>query len=351
MYNPINENFIKVPCFIYLQAEKLYYSITLPMIQLDRFLSIDNEMDVLKRSQRLVTEKRVKKLINYLTQDNFILPSLTGYINGNCEFEQIENHQNIGYLKLSLDCEIKLFDGQHRASGIISACRKSPELKSKLRKSSITLNLTQNLPLDVRQQFFSDINTNVSKPSISLSTTYDNNNSKTILAHKVIQELNLKSRIEYEKNVINKDDKYNLYTFKAFADSIAKAFNIKKTTEITDELVNKAVCIYSSWSHLFKWKYIPDASFFRKKTINLNNIMITIIGEVTKELLNGCDDNDYKSVVEKINKSSINYLTTFSIKNLYSICIDNETQRIKLDFDSKYKLKEYFLEHFNCSVN
>lgn len=340
-----NQNFIKVPCFMYLQADKIYYSITLPMVQLDRFLSIDNEMDVLKRSQRLVTEKRVKKLIDYLSQDSFILPSLTGYINGDCEFEMLENHQNIGYLKLQLDCEIKLFDGQHRASGIISACRKSLELKNKLRKSSITLNLTRNLPLDVRQQFFSDINTNVSKPSISLSTTYDNNNSKTVLAHKVIQELELTSFIEYEKNVISKDDKYNLYTFKAFADSIAKAFNIKRTTEITDELISKVVYIYSSWSHLFKWKNISDVSFFRKGTINLNNIMILMIGEVTKEFLNDCDGNDY-CVAEKIDKSSIDYLTTFSIKNLYNICIDNETQRIKLDFDSKYKLKEYFLKYF-----
>jgi DNA sulfur modification protein DndB len=335
-------NCIEVPCFMYLQSNKLYYSITLPMNQLERFLCIDNEFDVLKRSQRLIKENRVKKLVNYLQNGNFILPALTGYIDGEHEFKEIDNHMNIGYLKLSLDCSIKLFDGQHRASGIISACRKSSELKNLLRKSSITLNLTHDLTLDVRQQFFSDINSNSSKPSISLSSTYDRNNSRTVITHKIIEELELTSVIEYEKNVINKDDKFKLYTFKPFSDSIAKAFNIKKSTDVTDELVANISSVYLSWRNVFKWAVIQDTNFFRNKTINLHNVMISALGDVTKDLLDA-HDNNYSLVAEKINKSRIDYISSFLLDNLYDVCIDSKTERIKLDSISKNNLKNYII--------
>ena len=45
---------ITVPAFMYIQSDKVFYSITLGFTELNRFLSIDNEFDVLKRSQRLL---------------------------------------------------------------------------------------------------------------------------------------------------------------------------------------------------------------------------------------------------------------------------------------------------------
>ena len=328
---------------MYMQSGKVFYSITLGFSELGRFLSIDNEFDVLKRSQRLINEKRVKKLVKYIENDDFILPALTGYIEGDFIFEPI-GKENLGYLKLPLDCVIKLFDGQHRASAIISACSKSFELKEKLSRSSITLNLAEYLDLDMRQQYFSDINSNASKPSISLSSTYNKNDARTELAHKVIGELALSGRIEYEKNVIrnyNTRNLYALYTFKSFSDSLAKAFGVKKRTLITDELVSKATLIYSAWMKLLNWELILDTDYYRKHNILLHNLMIITIGSVTKTLL---DDNDYNIVIDKIKNSRIDYLESFTYKKMYDVCVDEQTNKIKLDALSKINLHDYIIK-------
>lgn len=336
----ILENFIRVPCFRYAQADRLYYSITMPMNQLDKFLCIDNSFNVLERSQRLVETRRVKKLVNYLEKGKFILPSLTGFIEGECKFKAFGKHADLGYLEISLDSVIKLFDGQHRASGIVSACCKSYDLKNKLKKSSITLNLTNALTLSERQQFFSDINTNVSKPSISLSSAYNKTDSRYLIAHRIIKELDLTLNIEYEKNVIHRDDKLKFFTFKSFSDSISRAFGLRQNTEITDELISDILYIYEGWRNVFKWNLIVDIANVRNKTINFHNMMIVLIGDVTRELLYKYENNHF-IVNEKIENSKIDYLLTFQHKNLYDVCIDAETDRIKLDAVSKNNLKNY----------
>lgn len=336
---------ITVPAFMYIQSDKVFYSITLGFTELKRFLSIDNEFDVLKRSQRLINEKRVKKLVQYLENEDFILPALTGYIEGDFIFEPI-GKENLGYLKLPLDCVIKLFDGQHRASAIISACSKSFELKEKLSRSSIALNLAEYLNLDMRQQYFSDINSNASKPSISLSSTYNKNDARMVLAHKIIGELALSDRIEYEKNVIrnyNTRNLYALYTFKSFSDSLAKAFGVKKGTLITDELVSNAVSVYSAWMKLLNWQFILDTNYYRKNNILLHNLMIITIGSVTKTLLDD-NDNDYNIVIDKIKNSRIDYLESFTYKKMYDVCVDEQTDKIKLDALSKINLHDYIIK-------
>ena len=335
-------NTITVPAFTYIQSGKVFYSITLGFTELGRFLSIDNEFDVLKRSQRRINEKRVRKLVTYLElNEDFILPALTGYIDGDFIFEQMGENENLGYLKLPLDSVIKLFDGQHRASAIISACNKSFELKNKLSRSSITLNLAEYLDLDMRQQYFSDINSNASKPSISLSSTYNKNDARTELAHKVIGELNLSNCIEYEKNVLRNDNTRALYTFKSFSDSLAKAFSVKKDYFVTEELVSKAVSIYSTWMKLLKWETILDTNYYRKNNILLHNLMIITIGSVTKTLL---DDNDYNIVIDKIENSRIDYLESFTYKKMHNVCVDEQTNKIKLDALSKINLHDYIIK-------
>ena len=332
-------NSITVPAFRYMQSGKVFYSLTLGFTELGRFLSIDNEFDVLKRSQRLINEKRVKKLVKYLENEDFILPALTGYIEGYFTFKEIGENVNIGYLKLPLDCKIKLFDGQHRASAIISVCNKQYGLEAKFRRSSVTLNLAQSLELDMRQQYFSDINSNSSKPSISLSSTYNKNDARSKLAHRVINDLNLSSYIEYEKNVITNNK--SLYAFKSFSDSLAKAFSVKKDHFVTEELVSNAVLIYSAWMKLLKWETILDTNYYRKNNILLHNLMIITIGSVTKTLL---DDNDYNIVIDKIKNSRIDYLESFTYKKMYDVCVDEQTNKIKLDALSKINLHDYIIK-------
>ncbi|STT14716.1 DGQHR domain [Klebsiella pneumoniae] len=57
-----------------------------------------------------------------------------------------------------MDADLKLFDGQHRALGIFEFVRDYSNTED-----TISLLLTVGLPLELRQQFFADINNNASK--------------------------------------------------------------------------------------------------------------------------------------------------------------------------------------------
>ncbi len=62
-----------------------------------------------------------------------------------------------------MDADLKLFDGQHRALGIFEFVRDYSNTED-----TISLLLTVGLPLELRQQFFADINNNASKPAAAI---------------------------------------------------------------------------------------------------------------------------------------------------------------------------------------
>ncbi|YCO02412.1 DGQHR domain-containing protein (plasmid) [Vibrio sp. VNB-15] len=68
-----------------------------------------------------------------------------------------------------MDSEILLFDGQHRATGIIDALKQSVELRG----HTIPLMLFMDMTLEERQQAFSDINGHAVNPSGSISDTFN----------------------------------------------------------------------------------------------------------------------------------------------------------------------------------
>ena len=49
---------------------------------------------------------------------SYILPSITGNIDSHVEFLPSELSPAVGILKIPMDADLKLFDGQHRALGI-----------------------------------------------------------------------------------------------------------------------------------------------------------------------------------------------------------------------------------------
>lgn len=86
------------------------------------------------------------------------------------------------------------FKGQTRSRGIIdyiSARKDSPD--------ATTLLLTVGLPLETRQQFFSDINNNSSKPATPISMDYNHKDPLNALVRQIVSDTPaLRARVDYE---------------------------------------------------------------------------------------------------------------------------------------------------------
>ncbi|RAY97118.1 hypothetical protein DP187_21665 [Enterobacter cloacae] len=180
---------------------------------------------LMSRSQREVHLGRAKKVTGYLTSgyDNktdYMLPTLVGNIDGVVRFEEAEGVKGgLGTLFISMDADIRLFDGQTRSRGIIdyiTARKDSPD--------TITLLLTEGLSLKARQQFFADINNNASKPATAISMAYNHKDPINDLVRQIVSAVPaLNGRVDYEHNVVPAKSGL-LISFKALHDATRKVW-------------------------------------------------------------------------------------------------------------------------------
>lgn len=216
----IGDYFFEFPASRGVQGGAIVLMMTVPARTLARVLASDNYGDTLDRSQRELNPARAKKFYQYLVEayenkEPFIIPPLVGNCDSYVEFEEFGN-TNVGVARFPMDAEIKLFDGQHRAAGIAEYCRTIDE------PIHVPMMLTLQLPLKTRQQFFSDINNNVSKPSAAINMAYNGRDKNAqemvsfISSHEVFSEVT-----DFEHNVVPaKSDKW--VSFKALSDATAK---------------------------------------------------------------------------------------------------------------------------------
>lgn len=204
-------------------AVREFFTLNAPFGVLQRLVAFDTG-NVLARSQRDVNPTRAKNISRYI-QDNthtYVLTALTGVINERSEFIGSE-HANVGLLKVSMDSEISFLDGQHRMTGIIDAIKGNVDLRS----HNVPLMLFLEMPLEERQQAFSDINGQTVKPSLSISDTY---NQRYDLPMLIVDMANNCScfvgLVDFERNVIGKNSEY-LFLVKILKDATARLLGVK----------------------------------------------------------------------------------------------------------------------------
>lgn len=194
------------------QGNRTFYTACVPFGMLQRLMAIDTG-NVMDRSQRQVDTKRANAISKYICEnvESFVLPALTGVIEDQTlEFIPASKGASVGELNLSMDAVIKLFDGQHRATGILDAIRERRELKSQ----QVTIQLFVNMSLSDRQQAFSDINSNAKAVSASLNMTYNKRDGAVNAIKQEIAKVDAwEDQIDYEKNIVGKNtDK--LFTYR-----------------------------------------------------------------------------------------------------------------------------------------
>lgn len=271
---------IEMPAIRGIQAGRPYYLVTMPMSYIKRLICFDNAPNVLDRSQRDINSTRVKKISQYM-QDNlesYVLPSLTGVINGEPEFVAAnEQMPNVGILKFDFDMDVNLFDGQHRASGIIDAVQKLVELRA----DQVGVQLYQCMSLEERQTAFSDVNLNTVKPSTSISTTYDHRNPVSqFVVNMTRDHLAFNDYVDYERSVISGNSTY-LFTVKNIKDATMKLINYKTGDALDKETQDLVSNFWSICDEALGWedtRMNGTANQLRDEKICTHGVFINALG-------------------------------------------------------------------------
>ncbi|WP_236643049.1 DNA sulfur modification protein DndB [Vibrio tubiashii] len=217
---------------------------------------------------------------NYIegNQDSYVLTSLTGVINDTPEFIESE-YPNVGLLKISMDSEVLLFDGQHRTTGIIDAIKSNVELRG----HNIPLMLFMEMTLEERQQAFSDINGHTVKPSASISDTYNNRDDLPMLVVEMAKTLPaFINYVDFERNVIGKNSAY-LFPVKILKDATARLLNAKANSKLSEEQKSLAKEFWTMaakpmlWQAPVMWNDF-NADNFRDEYLSSHGVFLNALG-------------------------------------------------------------------------
>lgn len=322
----VGDYFFEFPASRGLQGGTFVLMMTVPARSLSRVLASDNHGNTLERSQRELNPARAKKFYEYLVnayekKEPFIIPPLVGNCNSEIEFEEFGN-TNVGVVRFPMDAEIKLFDGQHRAAGIAEFCRTIGELVH------VPLMLTHKLPLKTRQQFFSDINNNVSKPSAAINMAYDGRNSTAqgmvsfLTQHAVFSEIT-----DFEHNVV--PAKSSLWvSFKALSDATSK-FAGTGDAALSDGDVYD---VWEAWLNLTAADDIRNGvvpAEYKRDYIQFHAVMINAFGFAVQELLKHHPIRGVVLMIEELAaKATIMELENFFLISSWSgVCANTQKER------------------------
>ncbi|MGL5389162.1 MAG: DGQHR domain-containing protein [Serratia sp. (in: enterobacteria)] len=319
-------HFFEFPASFGFQGDTQILLMSVPGRTLTRVLASDNFGHALERSQREINKARVKKFYNYLVESTekglpFIIPPLVGNCDSDIEFEPFGN-TNVGVVRFPMDAEILLFDGQHRAAGIEEFCHSYSSLLA------VPLMLTQKLPLKIRQQFFSDINNNVSKPAAAINMVYDGRDDVAQTMVSFLRKNDTFARItDFEHNVVPSKSSYWV-SFKALCDATSKFIGEGDNKLATEDIES----IWQSWVNLTAINDVrvgTNQSDYKKDYLQFHAVMINAFGFAVQRLL---QDRTVSDITQLIDNLSINTDTGdredfFLISNWGGICANVDKER------------------------
>lgn len=169
------------------QAGRSFYIATCPLRIIPKIFSFDeDEVPPELRAQRTLNKSRIPEMVKYLLDNpkDYVFSALTASIAASVEFMEYSGSQNLGVLRVPMDAQILINDGQHRRKAIEEAIKEKPELG----QDNIPVLFFVDEGLKKSQQMFADLNKYAVKPSPSLAILYDHRDQASELARKLASE-------------------------------------------------------------------------------------------------------------------------------------------------------------------
>ena len=188
-----------------IQAGKPFYIATCPLNTIPKIFVFDEEeVPPELRAQRTLNKSRIPEMVRYLVDNpkDYVFSALTVSVASSVSFEETSNIDtpNLGTLKVPMDAQILINDGQHRRAAIEAALKETPELGH----DNIPVLFFVDEGLERSQQMFADLNKYAVKPSPSLAALYDRRDESAELARYQAQNIKpFKGFTEMEKSSIS----------------------------------------------------------------------------------------------------------------------------------------------------
>jgi DNA sulfur modification protein DndB len=341
-----------------IQAGRPCYIAMCPMRIIPKIFVFDeDEVPAELRAQRKLNKGRIPEMTNYLIENrnDYTLSSLTASIDGETEFVPVDEQSgvNIGTLKISMDAQILLNDGQHRRAAIEEAVNNNTELGH----DHISVVFFLDNGLKRSQQMFADLNKHAVRPSPSLATLYDQREELSNIARRVMNEVHIFSKLtETEKTSIS-NRSIKLFTLSGIKNATKALLNKGKNDHISEEEIQLAI---DFWKHISSqiedWKLSADRKVnsweLREGYIHAHGVLLHALGILGNQLivdkknwtvLDQLSDIDWsrgsnnwkgRAVVNgRITKSINNVkLTTNQIKNLIGMQLTEKEKAIEKEF-------------------
>lgn len=206
-----------LPALRGIQAGREYYVSMCPLRYLPKLLPLpEAEIPPEKRAGRVLNRQRVAEIAQYMVEgaENYSLSSLSVAIDGDITFEEAGTEGDtwkIGRLRVPMDAQMTLNDGQHRRAAVEMALREKPELGYE----TIALIFFLDVGLERNQQRFHDLNNYAVRPEGSLNILYNSRNEESRRALAVMQGVPILNLLTEKERVTLHSRSPKLFTLQA----------------------------------------------------------------------------------------------------------------------------------------
>lgn len=271
-----------------IQAGKPFYIATCPLRIIPKiFIYDEEEVPAELRSQRTLNKSRIPEMTRYLLESpkDYVFSALTASVGSKVEFIEAEGASNLGTLKVSMDAQILINDGQHRRAAIEEAIKENPELG----QDNIAVLFFVDEGLKRSQQMFADLNKYAVRPSASLGTLYDHRDQASELARYL--SMNAKPFIgytEFERSTISVRSS-KIFTLSGIKQATRVLFGKGPKDGFSDEEQKIAVDFWNRLNkHMVEWQQVQaktlSAAEFRQEFITAHGIGLQALAIVGREI-------------------------------------------------------------------
>lgn len=289
------------------QAGREYYTSMCPLKLIPKLFTFDNEELVPElRAQRILNRSRIPEMSQYLlnNKEGYVFSAITASIDGKVEFTPYEQKievSRIGTLKIDMDSQFVINDGQHRRAAIQEALKKEP----KLGDETISVVFFIDKGLERCQQMFADLNRYAVRPSKSLGLLYDHRDESAQLTKRIVLECSTFSDlVEMEKTSLSPRSR-KLFTLSAIHSANIALLSHKDFSD-QHKILKTGVDFWSDVGEYIKeWMLVKESKItsgdVRRDFVHCHSVILQAIGLMGKSFIE-LRKNDQKKCLKLLNK-------------------------------------------------
>ncbi|AYH04360.1 DNA sulfur modification protein DndB [Pectobacterium parmentieri] len=285
-----------------IQAGKPFYVAMCPMRVIPKIFSFDeNEVPPELRAQRTLNKARIPEMARYLIENpkDYIFSALTASIAVDVRFDEFLDSNNLGTLRVPMEAQILINDGQHRRKAIEDALEQKPELG----QDNIPVLFFVDEGLKRSQQMFADLNKYAIRPSPSLSALYDHRDISSNLARYLAMSVEpFVGLTELERSNICKlsNKLFTLSSIKqatrALLGKDPKEGNLEENTNIATLYWQTIFHVMPDWQLAARKEVAPKQ--LRQEYVHAHGIGLQALGLLGKTLLEEYPENWQQKITE-----------------------------------------------------